>query len=71
MAKTDTDATIKRNQAPSTPNASDVEKTKTFTAAFGSDAHAAADHWLGEREEVKREETDAGHAGAAVTVTYK
>ena len=44
---------------------------KSFTAAFKADAHAAADHFLGGREEVGREESDGGNEGVKVTVTYK
>ena len=56
---------------PPTPKASNVEKTESFTAAFKNDAHAAADHWLAGREEVSREENDAGDAGVEVTITCK
>jgi len=70
------DETITRDEAkapkaPSTPKASTVEKNESFTAAFKADAHAAADHFLGGREEVNREESDAGNEGTRVTVTYK
>ena len=73
--KTD-DGTITREEAkapkvPSTPKASTVEKTESFTAAFKADAHAAADYFLGDKEEVSREESDAGNEGTRVTVTYK
>ena len=70
--KTD-DGTIARDKTPpkATPLASQVEKTESFTAAFKADAHAAADHFLGGREEVGREESDAGPDGVKVTVTYK
>ena len=73
--KTD-DGTITREEAkapkvPSTPKASTVEKTESFTAAFKADAHAAADHFLGGKVEVGREESDAGNEGTRVTVTYK
>ena len=73
--KTD-DGTISRTtatapKAPSTPKASVVEKTESFTAAFKADAHVAADHFLGGREEVSREESDAGNGGIRVTITYK
>ena len=71
--KTD-DGTITRNKAATkpTPKASQVEKTESFTAAFKADAHAAADHFLGDKEEeVNREESDAGNEGTRVTVTYK
>ena len=61
--------------APSTPKASSVEKTESFTAAFKNDAHAAADHFLAHNtdspEELKREETNAGDEGVKVTITYK
>ena len=72
IPKTD-DGTIARDKPaiPATPKASQVEKTESFTAAFKADAHAAADHFLGGREEVGREESDAGNEGARVTVTYK
>ena len=70
------DETITRDEAkapkaPSTPKASTVEKTESFTAAFKADAHAAADYFLGDKEEVSREESDAGNEGTRVTVTYK
>ena len=61
----------KSTKAPSTPKASDVEKSQSFTAAFKNDAHAAADHWLNGREEVNREETDAGDEGVRVTIICK
>ena len=72
LPKTD-DGTIARDKpvVPATPKASQVEKTESFTAAFKADAHAAADHFLGGREELGREESDAGNEGARVTVTYK
>ena len=72
LPKTD-DGTIARDKpaVPATPKASQVEKTESFTAAFKADAHAAADHFLGGREEVSREESDAGNEGVRVTVTYK
>ena len=66
-----TRATAKAPKAPSTPRASTVEKTESFTAAFKADAHAAADNFLGGREEVSREESDAGNEGIRVTITYK
>ena len=70
--KTD-DGTITRDKTPpkATPLASQVEKTESFTAAFKADAHAAADHFLGDKEEASREESDAGNEGTRVTVTYK
>ena len=70
--KTD-DGTIARDKtaSPATPKASQVEKTESFTAAFKADAHAAADHFLGGREELGREESDAGNEGTRVIVTYK
>ena len=72
LPKTD-DGTIARDKpgVPATPKASQVEKTESFTAAFKADAHAAADHFLGGREAVGREESDAGNEGTRVTVTYK
>ena len=72
LPKTD-DGTISRDKATpkATPKASQVEKIESFTAAFKADAHAAADHFLGGREEVGREESDAGNEGTRVTVTYK
>ena len=72
IPKTD-DGTIARDKPaiPATPKASQVEKTESFTAAFKADAHAAADHFLGGREELGREESDAGNEGVRVTVTYK
>ena len=70
--KTD-NGTITRDKATpkATPPASQVEKIESFTAAFKADAHAAADHFLGGREELGREESDAGNEGTRVTVTYK
>ena len=78
--KTD-DGTIARDKPaiPATPKASQVERTESFTAAVKADAHAAADHFLGDeddhfvgdKEEVSREESDAGPDGVKVTVTYK
>ena len=70
--KTD-DGTIARDKTPptATPPASQVEKTESFTAAFKADAHASADHFLADREEVGREESDAGNEGTKVTITYK
>ena len=71
------DGTIKRtapkaSKAPSTPKASAVEKTESFTAAFKGDAHAAVDYFLSDKEEeLGREESDAGNEGTRVTVTYK
>ena len=72
LPKTD-DGTIARDKPaiPATPKASQVEKTESFTAAFKADAHAAADHFLGGREELGREESDAGNEGTRVIVTYK
>ena len=67
------DGTITRDKVTTkaTPKASQIEKTESFTAAFKADAHVAADHWLGDKEEVSREESDAGNEGIRVTVTYK
>ena len=67
------DGTITRDKVTTkaTPKASQIEKTESFTAAFKADAHAAADHFLGDKEEVGREESDAGNEGTKVTVTYK
>ena len=60
---------------PSTPKATSVEKTESFTAAFKNDAHAAADHFLQHNsdnpEEISREETNAADEGIRVTITYK
>ena len=72
LPKTD-DGTIARDKATPTPTppASQVEKIESFTAAFKADAHAAADHFLGGREELGREESDAGNEGTRVIVTYK
>ena len=72
LPKTD-DGTIAWDKpaVPATPKASQVEKTESFTAAFKADAHAAADHFLGGREEVSREESDGGNEGTRVTVIYK
>jgi len=72
VPKTD-DGTIARDKpaVPATPPASQVEKTESFTAAFKADAHASADHFLADREEVGREESDGGNEGVKVTVTYK
>ena len=44
---------------------------RSFTAAFASDAHVAADRWLEDREEVNRNEVGAGDAGTVVTINYK
>ena len=69
------DGTITRSReeakVPSTPKASEVEKTQSFTAAFATAAHSAADQWVGGREETTREESNAGDAGVKVTVTCK
>ena len=67
------DGTIARDKTTpkATPPASQVEKTESFTAAFKADAHASADHFLADREEVGREESDGGNEGVKVTVTYK
>ena len=67
------DGTITRDKVTikATPKASEIEKTESFTAAFKADAHVAADHFLGDKEEVSREESDAGNEGTRVTVTYK
>ena len=67
------EGTIARDKpaVPATPPASQVEKTESFTAAFKADAHAAADYFLGGKEEVSREESDGGNEGVKVTVTYK
>jgi len=67
------DGTLARDKpaVPATPPASQVEKTESFTAAFKADAHAAADYFLGGKEEVSREESDGGNEGVKVTVTYK
>ena len=68
------DSTITRDKVTTkaTPKASQIEKTESFTAAFKGDAHAAADYFLGDKEEeVNREESDAGNEGTRVTVTYK
>ena len=72
LPKTDT-GTITRDKAgtPPTPKASQVEKTESFTAAFKADAHAAADYFLSDKEEVSREESNAGNEGTRVIVTYK
>ena len=72
LPKTD-DGTIARDKArtPPTPKASQVEKTESFTAAFKADAHAAADYFLSDKEEVSREESNAGNEGTRVIVTYK
>ena len=67
------DGTITRDKVTTkaTPKASQIEKTESFTASFKADAHVAADHFLGDKEEVSREESDAGNEGTRVTVTYK
>ena len=74
-AKATPDETIKRGgtTAKSTPKASAVEKTQSFTAAFTADAHASAQHFINnnEIEVVGVEETNAGDSGTMVTVTYK
>ena len=68
---TEVDQTIKR--ARPTPQAKDVEKTLSFTAAFASDAHAEADRAMAgsEVEIVSIDESSAGDAGTTVTVTFK
>ena len=67
------DGTITRDKVTTkaTPKDSQIEKTESFTAAFKADAHVAADYFLGDREELSREESDAGNEGTRVTVTYK
>ena len=76
-APVEKDETITRAKAkaPSTPKASDVEKTESFTAAFSTDAHAAADYFLKHRtdnsEEISREESSTSDGGVKVTITYK
>ena len=74
-AKATPDETIKKGDTTvkSTPKASAVEKTQSFTAAFADDAHASAQHFINnsEIEVVGVEETIAGDAGTMVTVTYK
>ena len=45
--------------------------TRSFKAAFVNDAHIAADRWVADREEISRDEFDAGDAGAVVTINYK
>ena len=76
-APVEKDETITRGKAkaPSTPKASAVEKTASFSAVFSTDAHAAADYFLKHNvdnpEEVSREETDGGDEGRRVTITYK
>ena len=71
MAKVDS-GTIKRD-AKSTPPASEIKKTETFTAVFVSDAYAAADRFFGDAnvEILNKEEVHAGDAGTSVGVTYK
>ena len=71
MAKVDS-GTIKRD-AKSTPPASEIKKTETFTAVFASDAHAAADLFFGDAnvEILDKEEVDAGDVGTTLVVTYK
>ena len=68
---TEVDETIKR--ARPTPQAKDVEKTQSFTAAFASDAHAEANRAFegSEVEIVSIDESSAGDAGTTVTVTFK
>ena len=72
ISKTD-DGTIARDKVitKATPKASEIEKTESFTAAFKADAHAAADYFLSDKEEVSREESNAGNEGTRVIVTYK
>ncbi len=76
----DDDGTITREEAkapkaPSTPKASDVEKTESFTAPFKGDAHAAADYFVSGKDEVKeeirREQSSTNDGGVRVTVTYR
>ena len=68
---TEIDQTIKR--AKPTPVAKEVEKTQSFTAAFASDAHVAAERAFADSDVqiVSTEESDAGDAGTTVTVTFK
>ena len=74
------DGTITREEAkaptvPPTPKASDVEKTESFTAPFKGDAHAAADYFVSDKQEVKeeisREQSSTSDGGVKVTITYK
>ena len=74
------DGTITREEAkapkaPSTPKASDVEKTESFTAPFKGDAPAAADYFVSGKDEVKeeirREQSSTNDGGVRVTVTYR
>ena len=69
------DGTITRNKETTkvTPKGGETDKTRDFTAVFGSDAHAAADHWVGEGsiKEISREESNAGGDAVRVTGTYK
>ena len=55
--------------------AKDIEGIKTsprsYTAPFANDAHDEANHWLADKEEVSRDEVDAGDAGIKVTINYK
>ena len=68
---TEVDETIKRTRP--TPQAKEVEKTQSFTAAFASDAHAEANRAFegSEVEIVSIDESSAGDAGTTVTVTFK
>ena len=68
---TEVDETIKRTRT--TPQAKEVEKTQSFTAAFASDAHAEANRAFegSEVEIVSIDESSAGDAGTTVTVTFK
>jgi len=68
---TEVDETIKRTRP--TPQAKEVEKTQSFTAAFASDAHAEASRAFegSEVEIVSIDESSAGDAGTTVTVTFK
>ena len=71
------DGTITRNKETTkvTPKGGETDKTRDFTAVFGSDAHAAADYFVKDKqeckEEVSREESSAGDGGVTVTITYK
>ena len=69
------DETVKRSSTKTavkpTPEPTDIEKTKSFTAVFDNDAHASAAAFGATVEVVSVEESDAGDAGTTVTVTYK
>ena len=69
------DETVKRSYTKTavkpTPEPTDIEKTRTFTEVFASDAYASAEAFGATVEVVRVEEGDDGGAGTTVTVIYK